>query len=374
MSQYYYYIIPISFFTLAYLVQETIARTVFKSVLPAFLREVMIKVFTAIGILMILFKWINFEGFINFYLLGNIIILLIISYYNYRVNIYKPSEITSEVRANAKSMINYGLFSMISGSAIALIPSLGILILKMLSGEAMVGIYGTFFGIAAVISLPAKALNTTSYQIIADAWKEENLAKIYKIYHKTSVVQLLIGTLLLIGLVINQKSLLYLLHKPQYANYFEVFILLGCGYLIDITGGLNAAIISFSKHYKVVVRFLFVAVMLSCIFNFMLISSYGILGAAWCYVITMFFLNFCYWLYIKIKFKIQPFDKKHLYILFIGALCLLIGLKIPALNNYYLDVIFRSGIITLVYVSLTYGLNISSDINDLLNKMLKKKH
>lgn len=373
MSKYYYYIIPISFFTLAYLVQETLARTVFKSVIPAFLREVMIKLFTSIGVLMILFKWISFEGFLHFYVLGNLLIVLLIAYYNHHIQVYRLSPVQAEVRDNSREMINYGLFSMISGSAIALIPSMGILILKLISGEAMVGIYGTFFGIAAVITLPAKALNTTSYQIIADAWKEESLSKIYKIYHKTSLIQLLIGTLLLIGLIINQKSILYLLHKPQYANYFEVFILLGCGYLIDITGGLNAAIISFSKYYKVVVRFLLVAAGVSVLFNYVLISNYGIIGAAWCYVITMFFLNFCYWLYIKIKFKIQPFNKKHLYVLFIGALCLFIGLKIPDLSNYYFDVIFRSGIITLVYVLLMYSLNISSDINDLLNKVLKKK-
>ncbi len=373
MSKYHYYIIPVSFFSLVFLVQQTLALTAYKSVFPTFLREVMIKIFTSVGVLMIVFKWIDFQGFLNFYLIANIIIVLIISWYNHRIKLFKITAISPEVRNNAGPMMSYGLSSMISGSAIAAITGLGLILLKMISGEAMVGVYGTLTGIAMVISLPAKALNTTSYQIIADAWKNEDLNRISKIYYKTSVIQLLIGILLLLGLIINQRNIVFLLHKPEYADFFNVFILLGCAYLVDITGGLNQAIISFSIHYKIVVRTLIFGAILSGILNYFLISRFGIVGAAWSYVLTMFFLNFVYWFYIKYKFKIQPFGKKHLFTLFIGGVCLLIGLNIPDLDNYYLDVILRSSVVTIVYVSLTYWLNISEDINELLDKVLKKK-
>ena len=63
MSKYYYYIIPVSFFSLVFLVQQTLALTAYKSVFPTFLREVMIKIFTSVGVLMIVFKWIDFQGF-----------------------------------------------------------------------------------------------------------------------------------------------------------------------------------------------------------------------------------------------------------------------------------------------------------------------
>jgi O-antigen/teichoic acid export membrane protein len=373
MSRYYYYIIPVSFFTLVFLVQQTLALTAYKSVFPTFLREVMIKLFTTAGVLMIIFKWIDFKGFLNFYLMANIIIVLIISWYNHRIKLFKITSIGPEVKSNAGPMMSYGMSSMISGSAIAAITGFGIILLKMISGEAMVGIYGTLTGIAMVISLPAKALNTTSYQIIADAWKNEDLDRIAKIYYKTSIIQLLIGILLLLGLIINQRNIVFLLHKPEYADFFNVFILLGCAYLVDITGGLNQAIISFSKHYKIVVRTLIFGAILSVVLNYFLISRFGIAGAAWSYVLTMFFLNFVYWLYIKLKFRIQPFGKKHLFTLFIGGVCLLIGLNIPDLNNYYFDVILRSSIVTIIYVSLAYWLNISEDINELLDKVLKKQ-
>ncbi|HEY0057428.1 MAG TPA: hypothetical protein VGB63_18910 [Pedobacter sp.] len=373
MSELYYYVIPISFLTLIFLIQETLARTIFKSIVPTFLREVLVKVFTSIGIVLIMFRVMDFKDFINFYLITNLLIVLLITWYIYRLKIGKPSSITPEVRANIKTMTGYGLFSMIAGSAVAIIPGLGLVLLKLISGEAMVGIYGTFFGIAAVISLPAKALNTTSYQIIADAWKNEDQDKIRNIYKKTSIVQLVIGLLLLIGLIINQRNILFLLHKPEYANYFNVFILLGVGCLIDITGGLNGAIISFSKYYKVVVRFLSVATILSAILNYGFISKLGILGAAWSHVGIMLMINFGYWLYLKLKFRMQPFGIKHLLCLVVGGLCLTLGLFLPDLTNFYLDVFYRSLLIGSLYLSSIYFLNISEDINDLIDNVLMKK-
>jgi O-antigen/teichoic acid export membrane protein len=373
MSKYYYYIIPVSLFTLVFLIQETIARTAYKSIFPGFLREVVVKIFTSIGILLIVVKWIDYRGFIHFYIGANVLIVLVIVWYNQRIKIYKPSSISTEVRGNAKTMINYGFYSMISGSAIALIPGLGLIILKLLSGEAMVGIYVTFTAIATVISLPAKALNITSYQIIADAWKTEDLNRIGKIYYKTSIIQLLIGCLLLIGLISNQRNLLYLLHKPEYVGYFYVFVLLGCGFLVDITGGLNGAIISFSKHFRVIMWFLLAAVGVSLVINYTLISKFGLIGAACSYVLTMLFLNTGYWLYLKLKFNLQPFNLKHVLILLISSGVLLVGLSLPELDNYYLDVVYRSLLITVLYAGLSYFFNISEDINDLVNKVLKRK-
>ncbi|MBC7914683.1 MAG: polysaccharide biosynthesis C-terminal domain-containing protein [Pyrinomonadaceae bacterium] len=372
MSKYYHYIVPISFFTLIFLLQETFARANFINVFPAVLREVLLRVFTSIAILLIASNWINFNGFIIIYLLANILIVVILSYYNHRLKIFNLAQITPKVHSEVKVMMNYGIISMLGGSALSLLPIISMLTLKMINGEAAVGIFGTFFSIAAVISLPAKALNTTSYQIISNAWKEEDLKKISSIYSKTSLVQLLIGGLLLIGLIVNQKNILYLLHKPDYGNFFSVFIILSCGFLIDITGGLNGAIVGFSKHYKIQTRILISATVICFFINIAMVSKFGLVGAAWSYLLTFLFLNFSYWLYIKLKFNIQPFGKKHALIIIIGAFALIVGLNLPNLTNYYFDVAYRSIIVTIVYGALAYWFAISEDVNDLLNKLLKR--
>lgn len=372
-ARYYYYVLPVSLCSMLFLLQETFAKTAYKSVFPSFLREVVLKLSASAGVLLILSGVLNYEGFIRLFLWTNIGIVLIITLYNYRLKIFRLTRVQKAVKQQTGSLINYGFFSMLSGSSFALIQNLDVIMLKMFGSMAQVGIYGTLFGMAIVISLPAKALSTTSYQIIADAWQKNELQKINKIYHKTSLMQFLIGSLLLVGLIVNWGNILTLLHKPEYSQHFAVFLLVGLGFLADITGGLNAAIIGFSKYYRVVMLFLICAAISCAMLNIISIPRYGITGAALSYFLTMFLLNFIYWLYLYIKFGFQPFNSKYLIVLAIATLSLIIGSYIPELTNFYIDTFVRSSVTGIIFVGSVYYSNISPDINEVLDNYLFKR-
>jgi O-antigen/teichoic acid export membrane protein len=261
---------------------------------------------------------------------------------------------------------------MLAGGSFAMIQNIDLVVLKLFTQEATVGYYYTFFSVAMVISLPAKALNTTSYQIIANAWKTHDLEKINKIYSKTSLVQFLVGCILFIGLIANWENILVLLNKPEYRNYYFVFIVVGVGFLFDITGGLNGAIISFSKHYKLVMYILIAAAIVCVILNFILIPKFGMLGAAISYSGTMFLLNFTYWLYLFIKYDLQPFNVQFIKLAAISALVLVIGIMLPKIDSFFLDVPYRSITMLILYAVLIYSFKISEDINQFIKQILSK--
>ena len=148
-------------------------------------------------------------------------------------------------------------------------------------------------------------------------------------------MQFLVGCILFIGLIANWENILILLNKPEYKNYYFVFIAVGIGFLFDITGGLNGAIISFSKHYKLVMYILLVAALVCVILNFIFIPKFGMLGAAISYTCTMFLLNFTYWLYLLIKYKLQPFNIQFIKLMVISLVVLTIGILLPKLNSYF---------------------------------------
>ena len=375
LIHYYYYLIPVSFFTVVYTVLESLARTVFKNVLSAFLKEVLLRVFTSISILLILFKWINYHHFIVIYVIANALIAFILWISIYRGKHFRLNPITVEIKKNSREMISYGFFAVLSGGSFVMIQNLDLIMLSAMTEKslALVGVYTTFFGIATVISLPAKALNRTSYQIIADAFKDNDLAKIGKIYYKTSVIQALLGCLLLVGLIINKNHILYLLHKPEYQLYFNVFIVVGLAFLVDITGGLNGGIISSSKYYRLVTLFLALAVVLCFVLNLILIPTLGMISAAYSYLIVNFLLNFTYWLFIKVKFGLQPFNRSHAWIIVISIICLAIGWYLPTFSNYYIDAIYRSVIVTIIYSLMAYFLKVSDDINILFDNIILRK-
>jgi O-antigen/teichoic acid export membrane protein len=374
LTRYFYYLIPLSFFTLAFSVLENMALTVFKNVLSSFLREVGLRLFTTAAVLLIAIKLIDYHVFLMIYITASLVAVIVLLAYITKGRHFKFSAVGAQLITERKTFLSYGFFTVLSGSSFVMIQNLDTVMLSLLTKEsfAFVGIYGTFFAIAVVISLPAKALSRTSLQIIAQSWVTNDLAKIGKIYYKTSVVQMLIGCLLFIGLVINRQFIIMLLHKHDYAPYFNVFIVVGVAFLVDMTGGLNGYIMNVSKYYRLTTVFIVSAVVLCVVSNWILIPRMGMMGAALSYLITMFVLNFAYWLFIKIKFKLQPFAKAHLYILLIFTVCLLIGLYLPPLKNVFLDMVYRSVIIGVVYVFFAYALKISEDINLIFDRILKK--
>src|SRR5690606_10855237 len=154
--------------------------------------------------------WFGYDGFLNAYLVANALIACLLWYNIAKGKHFRLAPITREVKSQRKELLNYGLFAVISGGSFGLVQGMAVLMLSVIADRSLelVGVYGTFFGIAVVISLPATALGRTSYQIVSEAWAQNDLKKIDRIYKKTSLVQFIIGCLLLIGLIINYDHIL----------------------------------------------------------------------------------------------------------------------------------------------------------------------
>lgn len=372
LVKYYYYLIPVSFLTMFYSVLESVAGTVFKNVLSSFLREVFLRLFTTISVLLIAASLVNYHDFLLIYIAANVLMIIILLINVYKGRDFKLGRVSKRISADKVKILKYGIYTVLSSSSFVLIQNLDIMMLTAITKDLkLVGIYYTFFAIAVIISLPSKALSRTSLQIIAQSWAGNDLAKINKIYYKTSVVQMLIGCLLFIGMIANRNLIIVVLHKPEYANYFNVFIVVGLAFLVDITGGLNGYILNVSKYYKWTTYIIGGAVVFCAAINWILIPKIGVMGAAVAYLLTMFMLNFVYWLFLKVKFNLQPFGKAHLLIIIISLVAIFAGWLLPVLKNVWIDALIRSVLITFIYIALAYFLKISEDINLIFNKILK---
>jgi O-antigen/teichoic acid export membrane protein len=381
LPQYFYFIAPLAGLTMTFAVMESLAITVFKNMLSSFLREVVLRVFTTVSILLIGVALINYNDFLNIYLVANVVIVLVLCYSLYKSSQFKITPISKEVKEQKKEFIKYGFYTLLSGTSFVLMQSLDTLMLTSITKDlGLVGIYSTFFAVAVVISLPSRALGRTSIQIISQAWAENDLAKIGRIYHKTSVVQMIVGCLLFIGLLVNKQFVIALLHKPEYAQYYGVFMVVGLGFLTDITGGVNGYIINLSKHYKYTTYFIVSTVLVCALANWIFIPIMGMMGAALAYLIAMFTINFLSWLYVKVKFGLQPFNKAHILIILVSVIALAAGhfmpvIKVGALTgsqNIWLDMCVRSLLVLIVYAVPTYLLKISDDVNYTVNKIIFK--
>ncbi len=371
--RFYYFLIPLTFFTVFFNLLESFGKVIYQTIYSGFLREIVLRILTTVTILLLAKGWIDFSQFIVIYILiyGLVALLLFVNLaiagkFSYRFNKAEFLKIKN------REISIYGLYILLAGTVYVLLQKIDIIMLGSMVGLSIVGVYSTFFNIATVITVPAKALNRVTYQIIADSWKNKNMDHIADIYYKTSIIQMVAGCLLFIGILINKDNLLSMINKSEFTEQFNVFVIIGLSFLIDITGGLNGHIIASSHKYKLVTALVLCIALLCIGLNYILIPLYGGTGAAFAFLITTSLYNFCTWFYIKYRFKMQPFSHKHLLVLATSILCYFIGAYLWKIPNLYLDILIRSSITTLVFGFIIYYLKVSLDINEKVDSTLVK--
>lgn len=372
-EQYYYYMIPLSFFVIAFNYLEMAGRVVYQTIYSNILQNVLLRLLTTVFLVMIAFKWINFQDFIFLYIGSNGVISLLLL-----ISIIASGNFSHQLGENKfkaiqkREIINFGVFTLISSAIYVLLQKVDTLMLSSMAGDSVQGVYSWYFNIALVISVPAQALSRTTYAIVADAWKAKEMDRIAEVYYKTSIVQMVFGALLFVGIIVNRENLYAIVKHKEYVDpkYFDIFLLIGLGFLVDITGGLNIYIISTSHKYRLITWFVLAASIFCVCLNNVLIPEYKGLGAAISYLLTITGLNFATWLYIKYRFKLQPFNYKHLLVIAIAFVSFFAGYYLMRMPNVLLDIIVRSGLTAAIYGGLAYIFKISPDINEKADKML----
>ena len=107
--------------------------------------------------------------------------------------------------------------------------------------------------------------------------------------------------------------------------------------------------------------------------NYFLIPIYGLNGAAIGSAFALLFLNLIKFVFLYSKLRLQPFSVNTIKVILFGVAILLIGLWLPRLSNTYYDIIYRSVIVSVIYGTGIYFLKASTDINQLVDKLLGRK-
>jgi len=220
-----------------------------------------------------------------------------------------------------------------------------------------VGIFTVTSFIALIIDIPLVSLEKISNVQIAKFWVDNNLEGIKSIYKKSVKYLMLIGGLLLIGILLNIEDMLSFLPQ-EYANAKNVTIIASIGAFINISTGLNNAVLFNSNKYVYGTYLLLLLLVLAVINNLIFIPMWGIEGAAFASAFSVVIYNLIKFAIIKIKFQMQPYDLNALKILLIISITFIIGCFLPSFDFTIFSMIFRSVIVSILYVSLVYLLKI----------------
>jgi O-antigen/teichoic acid export membrane protein len=143
-----------------------------------------------------------------------------------------------------------------------------------------------------------------------------------------------------------------------------------------VSVGINSDIIASSGKFRFDTLFNIILLFVSIIANFIFIPIFGGIGAGIAAVVSFFTFNFLKWMFLLIKYKMQPLNHKQLIVLIIAAVSFLAGFYFPVISNVYLDLFVRSTLTLLIYGSAILIFKVSDDINQRFivykNFLLKK--
>ncbi len=318
---YYKWVFPFGLGYLLFTVLEAFAVAVRQSVVSTFMREGLVRLFVLVMILPYLFNWISFDTFIKLFALQYLAVALALLLYLSRQGLvaftFRVSKVTCRFRKKIASML-----SLVYGGVVIQIVAQafdGVLIAALVNLK-FAGIYTFLLYIANIIQVPQRSVQSVTIPHLAQAWKDKDMGRINRIYHRTSINLLILSSTLfcLIWLCTPDAFAVFPIQE-DYKQGLNVILLLGLARIIDAGMGVNSQIIGTSVYWRFE---FFTGVLLLSLripLNIILIKAYGITGSAVADMFSLVVYNCIRLVFLARRFGMQPFTYKTLLALVFAA-------------------------------------------------------
>jgi O-antigen/teichoic acid export membrane protein len=353
---------------------EAYAWSTKRTVLPAIARELIVRLLTTLLIVLVMFRLLNFDQFINLYALIYAPPVLFILYFLIKKGTLSFHFTLSSVTKRLKNrMMIFSLF-IFSGQLLNILArTLDSIIISSQSSGGLrdTGIFTIATYFIALMEVPVRGMTGIAFSVFAEAWKEKNLARVFSVYKKTALNLLIAGLGIMGVLILNMPNLIAFL-GPQYQGMGEIVLILGFSKLIDLGTGLNSHLLLASKRWRIEFITNIFLVIMTGVLNYLLVRKYGIVGSAWATLIAFAVYNTARFLLIWKLFKMQPFTKNNLYVFIIGCICFAVARLVPSLSNIYADFFVKTLVFGASFCFLIIKLNISEDISSSFNSLVRR--
>ncbi len=320
------------------------------------------------------YQLINFESLSKFYVFIFLFNTICLIGYTFWLGEFKFSfKINFPSQVSKKEMLMYGVMSFFSTLGSFAISEIDKLMISGILSFGETGVYTISLFIANVIAMPGHSLFLIATPLISQQMKNYDLASIDSIYKKTSVIGSWACMLIFMGVLLTVNDLFDLMPEGDvYRAGIIIIPVIGASKLVDVLFSVNAHIIQYSKYYYVNTISIVGLGVLNFFLNLSFIQAFGLIGAAWASLISITVYNISRGLFIYYKFGLQPFNNKSIYVILIaislaGAISI-----IPSTSFSILNIFIKGGLFVLLYLLLSYKLNISKDINELIESSIAK--
>jgi len=338
-----------------------------ESVIGNFIKEVFARFITSILLLLVYFGKLTNEQFIYAVVIVYGIRMFVMLFY--ALYLYRPKLIFKRLK-NLKIIINFSFYIILAGSAGFILLEIDkFMIPQIQEGISKVAYYSVGIYIASVVGIPARAMQQIATPITAKAINVGDFKEVKSLYKSSSINQLLAGGLLFLLINLNVVDLYVIIDRPEYATGVLIVLMISIAKMFELAMGTNIAILSNSKYYKIYFYLSLAMAMSVIVLNNWFIKLYGNNGAALATLIVVVTFVLIRIFYVKYKLNIQPFNIKTVWVILL-TIVLFVLFKFVDLNfNAFINIFIRSVLVLIIYLFFSYKLNISQELNKVLNNL-----
>ena len=376
LVSYYFWLFPFGYFLLLFYILESYLWTLQKSILSNFLREVALRVYILVLIVLFILKVISFDVFIKLFVFSYaLLVVTILLYLKFSNQLYltlKPSRVTKKF---LKKIIVFALF-VYAGVVISMVAQQmdSAAIGSMLTGNGKaVAIFTFAMYISNIIQVPQRSVIAVSLPVLATAWRSKNLNFIAAIYKRSSINLLLIG-LLTFGAIwlCFDDVLVFLGTNKSYLDGKWVVFFFGLKIIIDMGTGVNGQIIGTSNFWRFEFFTGVILLLLIIPLNLFFIQKLGIVGAAISNLIAYTIYNIIRLMFLWYKFKMQPFSLKTLISIALAISIYFITLFCTLSVHGFWGICIKTTMYLSLLFAMAYFLKLSPDIEPVATTLKKR--
>jgi len=363
--EYSWLVYPFCFLILMYMWLECFGWSFRKGVLSNFLREGLARIWFTMLLILLVLKLVSIQTFLVLFSLSYGLPTLILFINLRRTGEFKFNTTISALTRRLKcKMLELGMYlfgaqflNLLSRTADTFI----------ITAKAPRGLIDTAVFIIAtymvtLMEVPQRSINAITIPVLAESWKNKDMKNITHIYTRSVTNLLIIGLIMFLLVLLNVHDFAVFLGR-DYQGIEKVVFLLGIAKLIDLGTGANAQIIGTSNYWKVDFTTNAIYTLVSLPLNFILITRYGLMGAAYSTLISQTFYNLLRYSFLWYKFGLQPYTWKHLYAVLLAFAAAFVVWYIPRFNSIYFNVFLRTTVFCGLFFPAIYFSRLSPDAN-----------
>ncbi len=367
LVEYYYWVFPFGLGLTFYSLLEAYTWQLRRSVLTNYFKEVQFRLFT-LALLLLSFLGIlkSFDLFIKLYAFTYLLLMLILLLWLKSTRkLYfpaPPSRVTTKFLPKIRSLV---VLSWAGGLVFTLSNFFAHVVIAAVvpGGLAAVGVYTLATYIGSLMQAPQRTVISASIGPLSQAWKDKDYVKINRIYHRSSINQLIfsVGVFILVWINFTDGAIAFHFEKI-YLDARYVFLFVGLKLIVDMGTGVNGQIIGTSTFWRFDFFSGMLLVALTLPLNYVLAKEKGAVGPAIADLITFSIYNGVRYLFLYRKFGMQPFTIRTFYALLLGlagyGVCHFLLLDIHGLGG----IMIRSVVFIAIYLGGVIGGRLSEDL------------